>query len=129
MKLAILVMKYPPSCGSCDIEHMEENYYGDVLSHDCPFIYKGYTDSFRLMKRHPECPLREFPGLRIVNPELDKKRKLFFEQYVNGWNDCVAEILGNMGEKECMADVENVEGSSSTPSAGSGDSGQTAGQK
>lgn len=129
MKIAIFVLKYPSSCSSCKIENMEEDYYGHPISHDCPFIYNGDTDSFRYKMRHPECPLRELPGLRVVNQELDQKRKLFFEQYVNGWNDCVAEILGNMGEKECMADVENAEGSSSTPSAGSGDSGQTAGQK
>ena len=129
MSFLILVVKDPMACAGCRIENITENSYGDVLSHDCPFVYKGFTDEFRERERHPKCPQRKMPDFRIVDPLLDKDRKKYISSYVNGWNDCIAHILETMGETGCSDDAGNAGGSLPIQSAGSGDSDRNAGQK
>ena len=87
------------------------------------------TNEWTITNKPKWCPIRELPDYRTVSKELNWTLRKFMEQYAYGWNDCINEILGGIGGEICMADAENAEGSSSIPSAESGDSDQTAGQK
>ena len=58
MSVLIKGMEMPRCCEECLAESVEENYYGDVMSTKCPFVYKGYT---RKTGRLEDCPLVEIP--------------------------------------------------------------------
>ena len=57
MDVIIHGMGMPMTCMECSLRYENENYYGDVLSVECPLIYKGYINSVK--GRLPECPLEE----------------------------------------------------------------------
>lgn len=60
--MAILIkgMEMPKNCYDCPLEHLSENYYGDVMSRWCPLMYKESTEDYD-GQRHPDCPLVEVP--------------------------------------------------------------------
>ena len=58
MSVIIHGMEMPKTCMDCALRDETENYYGDVLSRECPLIYKGYINS-DVKRRLAECPLEE----------------------------------------------------------------------
>ena len=83
--LLIRNMKIPKTCQDCMIEQHEEDWYGDEFSHECAFIYKGYTRECRRDGRLKECPLIEVPshGDLIDKKELAKELQLMYENALN----------------------------------------------
>ena len=61
MSVLIRGMSMPENCSQGDAEVEKESGYGDTICYYCPYIYKGYTDDSRYVRRLDECPLVELP--------------------------------------------------------------------
>ena len=61
MSVVVFGMEMPTKCCDCDVEHFLEDAYGYDFGHECPFVYKGYTEDIRGRGRLEECPLRPLP--------------------------------------------------------------------
>lgn len=89
MSVLIKGMTMPRCCEECLAESVEENYYGDVMSTECPFIYKGYTEEVRKTGRLEECPLIEVPtphGRLIDADELIERYTPDMNRQIYGGN-------------------------------------------
>jgi len=55
-------MEMPKCCALCDLEHWDEDSYGDEMNHRCAIFYKGYTAKVRETGRLTDCPLVPLPA-------------------------------------------------------------------
>lgn len=55
-------MEMPRCCALCDLEHWDEDSYGDEINHRCCLYRKGYTAKVRETGRLPDCPLVPLPA-------------------------------------------------------------------
>jgi hypothetical protein len=55
-------MEMPRCCALCDLEHWDEDAYGDEMNHRCCMYRKGYTAKVRETGRLPDCPLDPLPA-------------------------------------------------------------------
>lgn len=97
MSIILTGMDMQDFCYLCNIEHADETRYGEEISHDCPLIYKGYTDEFRLFEKHPDCPLKSIDVLiekieRIGSNEEKSVYKNLNPSYVQGLKDAIGII-------------------------------------
>ena len=88
MAKAILIMDMPESCSMCkflyEFQGVKKCQLMNVLNNGASRLSQNTFSK----KRHEKCPLRELP----------EKKKLTYadwgaENKVNGWNDCLDEIL------------------------------------
>lgn len=54
-------MEMPRCCALCDLEHWDEDSYGDEMNHRCCPHHKGYTANVRATGRLPDCPIVPLP--------------------------------------------------------------------
>ena len=89
MNKAILVIDMPKECGDCPLmcwDDMEGTEIHPKKWIGC-WLNKRETNG----KKPKWCPLKEAPTwLLSIKPEAD--------EYVQGWNDCLDEILGDEDE-------------------------------
>lgn len=86
MSKAILIMDMPTKCEECQL------FYNTAGIKMCEAIGRLVECK---SKKPTWCPLREVPQKKEDNSVIHIER---YEGYLEGWNDCVTEILGG-GEK------------------------------
>ena len=84
MSKAILVMDMPSSCLFCPCSNL-------IFQQKCEETGEYITLDNIYEERPTWCPLRECPTKKEDNSVIYLER---YEGYLEGWNDCVNEILG-----------------------------------
>ena len=82
MAKAMLIIDMPKSCDKCPVHSI--NTFGDICC-------RGKDGRICLKEKPTWCPLREVPQKKEDNSVIYLER---YEGYLEGWNDCVNEILG-----------------------------------
>lgn len=86
-------MRMPNCCALCDLEHWDEDSYGDEMNHRCFAYYNGYTVNVRDCGRLPGCPLVPLPEGHGRLGDLDKLDHAFTalrfneDGSINHWDD------------------------------------------
>ena len=100
MSVIVKGMTFPKCCAECDFESHDE--YECI--HECPLIYKGYTNKTRMFARLDECPLIELPSHgRLI--DADKLVTIF-----KGISEAEAQIHGHGWNftMRCINEIENA---------------------
>ena len=88
MAKAILIIDMPKSCLECPCSKFNSN----IESHwECEATGMELSDIDLDIERPILCPLREAPTFKEDNSVIHIER---YEGYLEGWNDCVREMLG-----------------------------------
>ena len=85
MSKAMLIIDEPSSCIDCPCYFTSEGY------EECEAIINTIEDIDTENGKPTWCPLRPVPTLKEDNSVIYIER---YEGYLEGWNDCVKEMLG-----------------------------------
>ena len=77
-------MDMPKGCRECPCANLADEGWSNFCQVNKAHIFDDY-------KRTNCCPLREVPQKKEDNSVIHIER---YEGYLEGWNDCVKEILG-----------------------------------
>ena len=83
---AILVIEMPENCDICDLSNTVHGYHENCLNHE---FFETDIDFY---VRPSWCPLKPPPNKLIHENEWYEDDKM--SGYINGWNACLTEILG-----------------------------------
>lgn len=87
--MAVMInIDMPKTCEDCQLEHIDENEYGDVMGYSCPLIYKGCTNTFRTEARHEKCPLIDIPVAYVPQDGQSKPVGDYFYTQPNAYRSC-----------------------------------------
>lgn len=89
MSKAILVIDMPDNCLECSLSQgiIAENTLGYYKDYKCPF---GCSEHGSFIKRPSDCPLKSVPEKREYYYGISEA----WAAWVDGWNDCLEEIIG-----------------------------------
>lgn len=88
----ILVIDKPEDCHQCPLFYVEgDGYYGYYACVHKDIVYQDVGD----YEQPKHCILKPLP--QSINPYMKENSDYLDRQYINGWNDCLDEIIG--GEK------------------------------
>jgi len=89
---AILVIDMPSKCKECDLYIDYRESASDPGTQFCG--WKGYVERYNPDKIPDWCPLRPMPSIKKYIQGIAKEKDMSLVGYVDGWNDCLDEIMG-----------------------------------
>ena len=108
---AILVIDMPKSCNECKFCKVETTFWGDVSDSYCLITKKKNLKVLLMEIRSSSCPLKDmqiylpkpylFRQMQIADglQNTDGSVPVYSEDYMNGWNECIGEILGEINNE------------------------------
>lgn len=89
MSKAILVIDMPESCGKCPLCASYQGHTWDFREYWCPAL--NHADVDPLARKPYDCPLKLLPEREDYYLGMNS----YSEGRVDGWNDCINELLGD----------------------------------
>ena len=86
MKAIVIIDEFPKSCYECPLAHSETGFFGDICDSVCTVLDRTNIVFMDGIGKPDWCPLK--PIVKKKTPHGSD----VFNDYVNGWNDCVDAI-------------------------------------
>ena len=93
MNKGLLIVEMPEACNKCEFYQLAI-FASGKLHGTCERTGEYVSPEEVTIKRSDNCPLKPMPMLDFETIAECSQTEEEYEIYINGWNDCIDEILG-----------------------------------